>query len=125
MQPLYLIAGGLSAVTGLVHSILGERLIFQHLRNRSVVPAMEAPPLRQRHIGILWATWHLASVFGWAFAGVLIHLAFAATSADSFVINAIVFAYLGAGALVFVGSRGRHPGWAALVSVALLTWLAS
>ena len=108
MQTLYLVAGVLAAVTGLVHSVLGERLIFRHLRNGGLVPTMAAPPLRERHIRILWATWHLASVFGWAFAGVLLRLANGPVSPLSLVIGAVVFAYLGGAILVLVGTMAER-----------------
>lgn len=125
MQSAYLIAGVLAVVTGIVHSLLGERLIFRHLRKGSVVPALAAPPLRERHIRILWATWHLASVFGWAFAAILLQMAFAPVSPGQFIGDAIVAADLGAAVLVLVATKGRHPGWIALLAVAVLTWVAN
>ncbi len=126
MQPLYATAGVLALVTGVVHSVLGERLIFRHLRSGGLVPTKDAPPLRERNIRILWATWHLGSVFGWAFAGVLLYLASAPPDASlaTAVVRAIVFAHAGGAVLVLVGTRGRHPGWIALLAVAVLTWLA-
>ena len=62
VQPLLAGASLLAILTGVVHSLLGERLIFRHVRSKSVVPSLPAPPLQARHIRILWATWHLASV---------------------------------------------------------------
>lgn len=125
MQNFYLVAGVITALTGVIHSVFGERLIFRHLRDGRLVPAFGAPPLRERHIRIIWATWHLASVFGWAAAGILIRLAFAPAPPASFVAVAIAFAYFGGAILVLVGTKGRHPGWVALLAVALLTWLAA
>jgi hypothetical protein len=125
MQTLLLVAGVIAAVTGLIHSVLGEMLIFRHVRNGGLVPAVGAPPLRERNIRIIWATWHLASVFGWAFAGVLFQFAFGHPSPSSLIMSAIVFAYLGGAILVLIGTRGRHPGWVALSAVAALTWFAS
>lgn len=127
MQTLFLTAGVLVLLTGLIHSVLGEILIFRHLRNGGLVPARGAPPLRERNIRILWATWHLATVLGWAFAGVLLQLAIAPQdqSLKAFVVNAICLAYLGGGLLVLVGTKGRHPGWIALLIVAVLTWIAA
>ena len=121
MQIPYLIAAVLTAVTGLVHSVLGEILIFRHLRNGTLVPALDAPPLRERNVRIIWATWHLATLFGWAFAGLLLQLALGRPMSASLVAGAIVFAYLGGAILVLVGTKGRHPGWVALASVAALT----
>ena len=125
MQTLYLVAAVVAAITGLVHSVLGEHLIFRHLRAGQLVPAKAAPPLRERHVRIIWATWHLGSVFGWAFAGLLLGLAFGSASPLSLAVWATVLAYLGAAILVLVGTKGRHPGWLALLAVASLTWVAA
>ena len=125
MQAMYAAAAGLAAVTGLVHSVLGERLIFRHLRGNAIVPNMAAPPLQVRHVRILWATWHLASVFNWACAAILLRVVDSATATAPFVVDAIGVAYLGCAVLVFVGTRGRHPGWNALSLVAALTWFAA
>lgn len=126
MQSLYLLAGTLAAVTGLAHSVLGERLIFRHLRNGTLVPARAAAPLHERHVRILWATWHIGSVFGWGFAGVLFQLAVSPNDASlrSLMVAALCLAYAGSGLLVLVGTRGRHPGWIALLLVAVLAWVA-
>lgn len=64
IQPYLATAAGLAVLIGIVHSFLGERLIFRKLRDGSFVPDREAPPLSARNVRILWATWHLASVFG-------------------------------------------------------------
>ena len=126
MQTALTIAAGLSAVTGLVHSVLGEWLIFRHLRQGTLVPHLGAPPLRARNVRILWATWHLASVFGWAFAAVLLGLADSPEApVRQLVLQAIVAANVGGAILVLVGTRGRHPGWVALGAVAALVWVAS
>ncbi|MEO5560699.1 MAG: hypothetical protein ABIR10_13535 [Dokdonella sp.] len=120
-------AGLIAIATGVAHSFLGERLIFRHLRTSSLVPSLAAPPLQSRHIRILWATWHLASVFGWALAVLLLQLALepqGGLSARS-VLGASAMAYLAGSILVLVGTRGRHPGWVALAAVGILSWVAS
>ena len=121
MQTLYLVAAVIAALTGLAHSVLGEILIFRHLRNGGLVPALGAPPLRERNVRILWATWHLATLFGWAFTGLLLQLALGHPMSAPLVTGAIVFANLGGAVLVLVGTKGRHPGWVALTAVAALT----
>jgi len=125
MQTLFFVAGLIALVTGLVHSVLGEVLVFRHLRCGGIVPAMGAPPLLERNIRIIWATWHLATLFGWVFAGILLRLAFSPHnySIDELVVNSIVFAYFGGSLLVLIGTKGRHPGWIALLVVAALTWV--
>jgi hypothetical protein len=123
MQTLFVAAGVLALVTGLAHSVLGEILIFRHLRRGGLVPTLAAPPLRERNIRILWATWHLATVFGWAFAGVFLRLAVVPDDPPgALIVIAAVSAYLAGSLLVLVGTKGRHPGWIALLVVAALIW---
>lgn len=125
MQAALTAAAALSILTGLVHSVLGEWLIFRHLRRGSLVPQLGAPPLRARHVRILWATWHLASVFGWALAALLLGLAASPEPPlRQLVLQSVMAANLGGALLVLVATRGRHPGWIALGAVAGLAWLA-
>ncbi len=125
MQAYMFAAGLLALIVGAVHSVLGEILIFRHLRSRGLVPSMGAPPLRERHTRILWATWHLTSVFGWASGVVLLRLASPSTesSLQALVENTIVVAFLGGSFLVLIGTKGRHPGWIGLLGVAALAWI--
>ena len=124
MQIYLFAAGVLALVIGAVHSVMGEILIFHHPRSHSLVPGMGAPPLRERHIRILWASWHFATVLGWAFGVILLRLATLTTehSLRGIVENAIVFAFLGGSFLVLIGTKGRHPGWIGLLAVAALVW---
>lgn len=123
MPTALLLAGSIILLTGAVHSVLGEILIFRHLRSHGLVPSQGAPPLRERNIRILWATWHLATVLGWAFAGILFKLATRSPGAppDAFILASVVVAYAAGGLLVLIATKGRHPGWVALLAVAALT----
>lgn len=119
MQPLLATASVLALATGLVHSFLGERLIFRHLRASSIVPTLPAPPLQNRHVRILWATWHLASVLAWALAGLLWQLASGpgTTLSAQSVLVASAIGFIAGSLLVLFATRGRHPGWIALAIV--------
>ena len=109
----YLLAAAIVAiVVGAIHSVLGEVLIFRHLRKGALVPTASAPPLRERDVRILWASWHIATVFGWAFAVLLLQLAT--------VEQAAIGAFIGSSLLVLLGTRCRHPGWIGLLAVAAL-----
>lgn len=123
MQTLLAAAAVLAIVTGLVHSLLGEWLIFRHLRQSSLVPSLAAPPLQGRNVRILWATWHLASVFGWVLAALLWQLARnpGVALSKSTVLSAMAAGFLAGALLVLVGTRGRHPGWVALAAVGILS----
>ncbi len=123
MQTYFLAAAVVTVLVGVVHSILGEILIFQKLRKGGVVPKEPAPPLQARNIRILWATWHLASVFGFGFAGILLSLGSRNSAPEPTVTNALLFAFVAGSALVLVATRGKHPGWAGLLLVAVLIHL--
>ncbi|MEO8671816.1 MAG: hypothetical protein ABI411_10915 [Tahibacter sp.] len=124
MNTMLAASGTLALLIGIVHSVLGEVLMFRHLRRGGFVPTLDATPLRERHVRILWATWHLATVFGWAFAGILFAFALSpgAPPSRALVVNSVVFANLAGSILVLVGTKGRHPGWFGLLLVAVLAW---
>lgn len=125
MKTLLATAALLAFATGAAHSVIGEWMIFRKLRRGTLVPAQGAPPLQGRNVRILWATWHLATLFGWAFAAILLQLAFRPDAPLLPVVAyAIVFAHAAGSLLVLVATRGRHPGWVALAAVAALTWAA-
>lgn len=117
-------AGLLALLIGIIHSLLGEWLIFRHLRRNGIVPTLPAPPLSLRHVRIVWATWHIGSVFGAAFAALLLQ---AAVHDDPQAFRTLAggvtaLAYLASALLVLVGTRARHPGWIGLGLVAFLVW---
>ncbi len=119
------LAAALLIATGIFHSVLGEWLIFRHLRRGTLVPQLAAPPLRSRNIRILWATWHLASVLGWGFAAILLGMAAApGAPVQSLVLKALSGASALGAILVLVGTNGRHLGWIALGTVAAFSWAA-
>lgn len=125
MQTYFLSAAIVSVLVGIVHSVLGELLIFKKLRRLGLVPTEAAPPLQSRNIRILWATWHLASVFGLGFAIILYSAAAGRTLLDSVTIYALIGAFVGGSALVLVATKGKHPGWVGLFVVAVLVYLGS
>ena len=125
MQLFLFIAGSLAILVGLVHSILGEVLIFRRLRNDKIVPTSPAPPLQERHVRILWASWHMVSIFGWAFGAILLRMAFPATEQlfFLFVKDSIIVSTFVSALIVLVATKGRHPGWVGLLAVAVLALL--
>lgn len=122
MNQILFSAGVLSIIVGLIHAVLGEILIFRQLREKSIIPTMPANPLRQRNIRILWATWHIASIFGWGIGAVLINLAHAEVEYSTFTIHAIALSMFLSGLLVLIATKARHPGWVGLFGVAVLCW---
>ena len=122
MQNHLIAAGKVAISVGLVHSILGEVLIFSRMRNKGVVPTAGAPLLKERHVRILWASWHVVTVFGCAIGAILLRMAFPFNeiALQVFVGYAIIISMLVSALLVLVGTKGRHPGWLGLLCVAIL-----
>ncbi len=118
-------AGALCFATGLTHTIFGERLVFRRMRANGLIPTNGGQVLREPHVRILWASWHLVTVYGWMAAAVLGWLALPqqAALAASPVTWAIIAASLTSSALVCIGTKGRHPGWLALLGVGVLAGL--
>lgn len=122
MQTALALAGALTFVVGAVHSALGERLIFRRMREGGWIPTNGRPILHERHVRILWASWHVVTLFGWAMGAVLLQRATTETPLDAWLEHAIAASMFGGAALVLIGTRGRHPGWIGLLAVALLVW---
>lgn len=125
----YFVAASIIALlVGLVHSVLGEKLIFRRLRHdHRLVPTNGVNLLAEGHIRILWASWHLVTIFGWGMGAVLLRLAWAApaqTLIDVIAQSVAIAAFAGA-VCVFVGTRARHPGWVGLLAIAACAWLGS
>ena len=118
-----LFAAWLCVVLGLIHSILGEYLIFRHLRKGNLAPTIPAPPLKERHIRILWASWHIVSLFGWTIAAILFVYTYAPAPLQSVTLAACAIGCLSSGLLVLYATQGKHPGWIALTVIGLLIYL--
>ncbi|HTF98328.1 MAG TPA: hypothetical protein VL995_19470 [Cellvibrio sp.] len=125
MTDYFLIAAALAFTVGVIHSILGELLIFRHLRKDKIVPTLSAPPLRERHVRILWASWHIVTIFGFGFGVVLIRLSQSTGygNLELFIGKVIIYSMLASSLLVLWATNGKHPGWVGLAAIALFTWL--
>lgn len=118
-------AAGLAILIGVVHSVLGERLVFSRLRQGSLVPTQGGTLLREGHVRILWATWHIVTLLGWALAAALLLLAAEPSLSPLHIalLQVIALTMAASGLLVLVGTKARHPGWIGLLGAAVLTWL--
>lgn len=117
----WLLIGGLVAiVVAVVHSVLGEVLIFQRMRKETIVPTQGQPVLRERYVRILWATWHIVSVFGLAIAGVLIFMSlYPVTDVRGLFLRSVAISMGVSSALVLFATKGMHPGWVGLLIVSI------
>ena len=125
MNTILLVAGTLAALVGVIHSVLGEVLIFSRMRQGTLVPRIGQPLLRERHVRILWATWHTVTIFGLGFAAILFQAADPANpTMGAAALNTVAVVMLASSFLVCFATKGMHPGWVGLLAVALLIWLA-
>ena len=118
------IAGILCFFLGIVHSILGEYLIFNSKRNKgSLIPSKKSTELKERHLRIIWATWHLASIFGWCLGAILIKISLEQNELNSssidFIIQSMMYTMFLASLLVLIGTKGKHPGWIVLLLIGI------
>jgi hypothetical protein len=121
-------AGVLAVLLGLIHSILGEVLIFKRLREGGIIPTNGGSLLKERNVRILWASWHLVTVFGWGIGAILCWFALSASEQvviPSFVTNAVFVTMMASSMLVLIGTKGKHPGWIILLAIAILAWVGS
>jgi hypothetical protein len=126
MNTYFIAAAALAFVVGLAHSVLGEVMIFRRMRKPGrVIPTDGGAILLGSNVRILWASWHVLTVFGWGMAAILVWMSRSASgSIDHAVIaHAIEMSMLIGSALVLVATKGRHPGWVGLLGVAVLVWI--
>ena len=125
MNTYFVGAAILIIVVGLAHSILGEMLIFSRMRQGRWVPTNGGSVLHQPHVRILWASWHILTIFGWSFAAILFLVASESSAGTPrvAVLQSVAVATLLASVLVFYATKARHPGWLGLLGVAALIWV--
>jgi hypothetical protein len=124
MRTLLIPAAILTIIVALTHSILGEVLIFSRLRAGSIIPMQGGSLLRERHVRILWASWHVVSIFGFAIAAIIWQLASQSNNEllRMFITNSFAIAMLLSSLLVLIATKAKHPGWLGLLGVTLFLW---
>lgn len=126
MNSYFLAAGILLFIVGLTHSVLGERLVFRRMRSAGFIPTNGGQLLREPHVRILWASWHLGTAMGWGISAILFWLAlpssrfFVPSPIFAPIVAAMAVSMFACAALVLIGTKGRHPGWLGLLGVAVL-----
>jgi hypothetical protein len=125
MNTYLLLASLLALLVGLIHSFLGEKLIFSSLRADKIVPTKVSPPLKERHIRIIWASWHIVTFFGFGFSALLYWMALPSTTLEITlsIKLAIAIPMLLSALLVLSATKGKHPGWAGLLLIGILICL--
>ncbi|XCF05347.1 hypothetical protein ABI125_11490 [Tamlana crocina] len=122
------VAGLLCFILGLVHSILGEVLIFRNLRkSKEIIPTIAKSKLKERYLRIIWATWHLTSLFGWCIGAILLKVAnkynIQTNELLQFILTSTTITMFCSSLLVFIATKGKHLGWAILLIIGIFTLL--
>ena len=125
MDIYFLIASILCFIVALIHSLLGEVLVFRRMRTKGLVPTDAHPILKERHVRILWASWHIVTIFGWGFGTILLLRAQSSSfePIETNILYIVSISMLISAALVFYSTKARHPGWVGLLLISLFIWL--
>jgi len=118
MNLLLLAAGVLAFITGILHSVLGERFIVGRLMIVEIGRTSERRGF-VRHV--IRFAWHLTTVFLFGFAALLLNMAAGLHALLS--AKALVGWTFAAGSiLALVSTRGKHFSWIVFALIALLAF---
>lgn len=117
MTNYLILAGTLIILLGLVHSVLGEVLIFRHVRRGRPLHAEAVELLPQRRWDALWSSWHLVTLLGMGLGGALVLTALAAGRNGTGYVPAIAATFAVASVYWLLGTRGKHPAWVVFAAI--------
>lgn len=123
MNLFLFIAGILTILLSVAHSVLGETLIFRHIAELES-SCKQKCALKRRHLNALWSTWHLLTLFGLGIGSILLWMSILGFNAsDQFAVSTVLTITL-AGSAVFwlLGTKGKHPAWIVFMIIAVLVW---
>jgi len=121
MNVILLVAGFLSALIGIAHSVLGEKLVLGPLFRRGDLPRLLGSTTFARQT--LRFTWHLTTVLLVGIGAAVIGLSMAPLdpqAACTIQVLAITFAVCSL--LSLIGARARHFSWWVFLIIAVLLW---
>lgn len=122
MNPFLTAAAGFVILGGVLHSVLGERLILGRLSAEVLPPVLGSTDFTKR---ILQLMWHGISIAWWGMAAVLVVLA---TVLDLNTVGVRIAAIIGltflaSSVLSFLHTRGKHFSWGLFLAIAVCIWL--
>lgn len=115
MNPLLLIAAALLVLIGLIHSILGERLLLRRLLRPDRQPPLFGGNLLATRT--LRFAWHVTTLAWWGFAALLVLLARGQPTVAELA-GGIGATFGVTGLVALIASRGRHLSWIVFLAVA-------
>mgnify|MGYP000869520352 CR=1 FL=1 len=124
MHSYLMVAGLLTVLMALAHSIFGEQLILRPLARQ-----MQTSPNRllQSRLPTLRFTWHITSVLGLGMAWLFFDCAQQSQLHPSqiLLLRASSITFLVCFGIALIGSRAKHPSWLIFLIIAGLTWFSS
>ncbi len=126
MNEYHLAVGWIAVFLGVVHSVLGEMLIFGPLERARRARPERKPDLRRWQLRILRTTWHVATLLGWGLGGIILYAHHMNPPLP--IVQVIermgILTFLTSALLILCGTRGRHPAWLVFLIMAFLLWVA-
>jgi len=117
-----LIAGLLSVMIGLAHSVLGERLLLGPLFRHGDLPKLLGSGSFARRT--LRFAWHLTTVLLAAIGAIVMALSTASLDPQAMWILRVLAVTFAACSLVsLIGARAKHFSWWVFLIIAALLWL--
>jgi hypothetical protein len=122
MNVLLSVAGLLSVLIGIVHSVLGEKLILVPLFERGGVPKLLGSSDFARRT--LRFAWHLTTVLLAGIGTVIIALSLAPLEPRTVWVLHVFAVTFGACSLISLfGARAKHFSWWVFLIIAVLLWI--
>ncbi|MEE9330266.1 MAG: hypothetical protein V3V30_09025 [Parvularculaceae bacterium] len=106
---------------GVMHSVLGEKLLIKPLLALNNLPAIRGSQKATRRV--IRLAWHLTSLFMWSFVALLVALQFNPNRLDAALLGTTAILFGISAVVSFGGSRGRHPAWPLFLTVTVTTAL--
>ena len=122
MNVMLLIAGLLSVLIGVAHSVLGERLVLGPLFQRGEVPKLLGSATFARQT--LRFAWHLTTVLLAGIGTVVVLLALIqADPHATLILRVLAITFAVCSLLSLVGARAKHFSWWVFLIIAVLLWI--
>jgi VIT1/CCC1 family predicted Fe2+/Mn2+ transporter len=121
MNVMLLVAGLLSALIGIAHSVLGERLLLGPLFERGDLPKLLGSAAFARRT--LRFTWHLTTVLLLGIGVMVMILSLAPLDSQSAcILRVLAITFAVCSLLSLIGARARHFSWWVFLIISVLLW---
>jgi len=122
MNVILLVAGLLSALIGIAHSMLGEKLVLRPLFERGEVPNLLGSTAFAHRT--LRFTWHLTTVLLLGIGTVVLALSLSPLdSRSAWILQVLAATFALCSLLSLIGARAKHFSWWVFLIIAALLWL--